>query len=92
MGSQRECDISLSQECGGAVAAAVSIIRFCFKATSKSLNQLGRGLWIFSQKDFLIPRPKIIERHSVEFDEVMGYFMLCLSVFCIAVLFFWTEK
>ena len=76
MGSQRECDISLSQECGGAVAAAaVSIIRFCFKATSKSLNQLGsRGLWIFSQKDFLIvPHDqRSLNDTLVEFDEVIA--------------------
>ena len=74
MGSQRECDISLSQECGGAVAAAVSIIRFCFKATSKSLNQLGRGLWIFSQKDFLIvPHDqRLLNDTLVEFDEVIA--------------------
>lgn len=72
MGSQRECDISLSQECGGAVAA-VSIIRFCFKATSKSLNQLGRGLWIFSQKDFLIPHDqRSLNDTLVEFDEVIA--------------------
>lgn len=72
MGSQRECDISLSQECGGAVAAAaVSIIRFCFKATSKSLNQL--GLWIFSQKDFLIPHDqRSLNDTLVEFDEVIA--------------------
>ena len=72
MGSQRECDISLSQECGGAVA--VSIIRFCFKATSKSLNQLGRGLWIFSQKDFLIvPHDqRSLNDTLVEFDEVIA--------------------
>ena len=73
MGSQRECDISLSQECGGAVAAAASIIRFCFKATSKSLNQLGRGLWIFSQKDFLIPHDqRSLNDTLVEFDEVIA--------------------
>ena len=75
MGSQRECDISLSQECGGAVAAAaVSIIRFCFKATSKSLNQLGRGLWIFSQKDFLIvPHDqRSLNDTLIEFDEVIA--------------------